>query len=98
MRSAQGELDDALQNNVEAKLSTFTQEAFEEFNVALPQLKKMANTAAQAVGYYEAEFKFSKQDEDTLIVDVVQNEPVLVSEQPVIEFTGAVQMNPFSKS
>lgn len=89
VRSAQGELDDALQNNVEAKLSTFTQEAFKEFNVALPQLKKMANTAAQAVGYYEAEFKFSKQDEDTLIVDVVQNEPVLVSEQPVIEFTGA---------
>ena len=89
VRGTEGELNDALQNNVEAKLSTFTQEAFEEFNVALPQLKEMANTAAQAVGYYEAEFKFSKQDEETLVVEITQNDPVLVAEQPDIEFTGA---------
>lgn len=88
VRSAEGKLDEKLEKNLDAKLSTFTQEAFEAFNVALPQIKEMANVAAQAVGYYEAEFKFSKQDEETLIVDVLQNEPVLVAEQPVIEFSG----------
>lgn len=88
VRNAGEALDENLQNNIEAKLSTYTVEAFEDFNIALPQLKEMTTAAAQAVGYYQAEFKFSKQDDETLIVNVVQNDPVIVASQPDISFTG----------
>lgn len=73
--------------NIQAKLSNFTVEAFEDFNVALPQLKTMTTQAAQAVGYYQSQFQFSKQDEDTLLVSVKANDPVLVKSQN-IEFFG----------
>jgi translocation and assembly module TamA len=46
-----------------AKLSSFTQESFDDFNGALPQLRVLTNQAAQAVGYYNAEFKFEKVSE-----------------------------------
>jgi len=77
-----------LANNIKAKLSTFTQEAYSDFNGAVPQLRTLAVQAAQAVGYYNAEFKFSKVDEKSLKVNVVTNEPVKV-EQQNIEFSGA---------
>jgi translocation and assembly module TamA len=49
-----------LQDNIKNKLETFTTEAYADYNSALPQLRAMANQAAQAVGYYNAKFKFSK--------------------------------------
>lgn len=77
-----------LATNIKAKLSTFTQESFEDFNVALPQLRSLTNQAAQAVGYYNAEFKFEKVSDSKVKVNVTPNEPVKIKEQN-IEFSGA---------
>ncbi|MFK4050990.1 autotransporter assembly complex family protein [Acinetobacter venetianus] len=79
---------DVLATNIKAKLSTFTQESFEDFNVALPQLRSLTNQAAQAVGYYNAEFKFEKMSDSKVKVNVTPNEPVKIKEQN-IEFSGA---------
>lgn len=79
---------DVLATNIKAKLSTFTQESFEDFNVALPQLRSLTNQAAQAVGYYNAEFKFEKVSDSKVKVNVTPNEPVKIKEQN-IEFSGA---------
>ncbi|RZG84929.1 autotransporter assembly complex protein TamA [Acinetobacter venetianus] len=79
---------DVLATNIKAKLSTFTQESFEDFNVALPQLRSLTNQAAQAVGYYNAEFKFEKVSNSKVKVNVTPNEPVKIKEQN-IEFSGA---------
>lgn len=57
-RKAQSEGYTNLRNNVKAKLSSFTQESFEDFSSALPQLRNLSNQAAQAVGYYNAQFRF----------------------------------------
>lgn len=86
---AEGELE----NNIKAKLSTFTVDAFTDFNIALPQLKNMAKQAAQAVGYYQAEFHFQKESETQLLVSVKPYEPVLVQSQK-IEFSGEGEKRP----
>ncbi|MHA3061093.1 autotransporter assembly complex protein TamA [Acinetobacter sp. ANC 4636] len=83
----------ALQDNIKNKLETFTTEAYADYNSALPQLRAMANQAAQAVGYYNAKFKFSKTGADHVTVQVTPNEPVKVATQN-IEFSGAGQNNP----
>lgn len=77
-----------LASNIKAKLSTFTVEAFSDFNGAVPQLRSLANQAAQAVGYYNAQFKFQKENETKVKVVVTPNDPVKVKEQE-IEFSGA---------
>ncbi|MEG0481481.1 MAG: autotransporter assembly complex family protein [Acinetobacter sp.] len=77
-----------LANNIKAKLSTFTQEAFLDFNGSVPQLRTLTVQAAQAVGYYNAQFKFSKVDDVHLKVNVVANTPVILEEQN-IEASGA---------
>jgi len=82
-----------LATNIKAKLSTFTQESFEDFNVALPQLRSLTNQAAQAVGYYNAEFKFEKVTDSKVKVNVTPNEPVKIKEQN-IEFSGAGEYLP----
>ena len=74
--------------NIKAKLSVFTVEAFSDFNSSVPQLRTLANQAAQAVGYYNAQFKFKKQSDNKLKVTVTRNDPVLIGEQN-IEFSGA---------
>ncbi|MFT4020973.1 MAG: autotransporter assembly complex family protein [Acinetobacter sp.] len=82
-----------LQDNIKNKLSTFTQEAFEDYNVALPQLRALTVQAAQAVGYYDAEFKFTKTGDNSVTVHVTPKEPVKVSSQN-IEFSGAGENHP----
>ncbi|MDF2416699.1 BamA/TamA family outer membrane protein [Acinetobacter beijerinckii] len=77
-----------LATNIKAKLSSFTQEAFEDFSVALPQLRSLTNQAAQAVGYYNAEFKFERLSDSKVKVNVVPNQPIIIKDQN-IEFTGA---------
>lgn len=77
-----------LKNNIAAKLSSFTQESFGDFNSALPQLKLLSNQAAQAVGYYNAQFKFEKLSGSRLRVFVTPNEPVIIATHNV-EFSGA---------
>ena len=77
-----------LTSNIEAKLSSFTQESFADFNSALPQLRNLTNQAAQAVGFYEAEFRFSQLSPTKVGVEVTPKRPVLVNNQN-IEFSGA---------
>lgn len=77
-----------LENNIEAKLSSFTQESFADFASALPQLRTLANQAAQAVGFYQADFHFDRIDASKVRVQVTPNAPVLVNSQN-IEFSGA---------
>lgn len=76
-----------LAQNIRAKLSTFTVESFSDYASAVPQLRSMANQAAQAVGYYNASFKFEKQSDRRLQVKVTPGEPALVTHQN-IEFQG----------
>ncbi|NHC02176.1 outer membrane protein assembly factor [Acinetobacter sp. 187] len=78
----------ALADNIKAKLSSFTVESFADYNAAVPQLRSLTNQAAQAVGYYDAEFKFEKLSDNKVRVTVTPNEPVIVREQN-IEFSGA---------
>lgn len=77
-----------LQTNLKGKLSSFTQESFSDFPSALPQLRTMSNQAAQAVGFYNASFKFEKLSENRVRVRVTPNEPVQIKEQNV-DFSGA---------
>ncbi|ENW87806.1 hypothetical protein F906_01049 [Acinetobacter pseudolwoffii] len=77
-----------LRNNVKAKLSSFTQESFGDFNSALPQLRTLSRQAAQAVGYYNAQFRFEKISDSRVRVFVTPNEPVLITTQN-LEFSGA---------
>lgn len=79
-----------LANNIKAQLSSFTTEAFSDFNSAVPQLRALAQQAAQAVGYYDAEFKFEKTSSNKVKVWVTPHDPVIVHEQN-IEFSGVGQ-------
>ncbi len=81
---------DHLSANIKAKLSSFTQESFADFPSALPQLRTLSNQAAQAVGFYNAEFKFEKLSDSRVRVQVVPNPPVAIKQQN-IEFTGEGQ-------
>ncbi len=73
--------------NIRGKLSSFTQESFEDFNSALPQLRSLSNQAAQAVGYYNSTFRFEKVSDSRVRVYVQPNEPVRITEQD-IEISG----------
>lgn len=77
-----------LANNIKAKLSTFTVDAFSDFNASTPQLRTLSTQAAQAVGYYNAQFKFQKVSDNKVKVTVTPNDPVIIAEQN-IEFSGA---------
>jgi translocation and assembly module TamA len=62
-----------LKENIEGKVSSFTEESFEDFPSALPQLRSLSNQAAQAVGFYNAEFKFEKTSSNRVRIQVVPN-------------------------
>lgn len=79
---------DNLKANIKGKLSSYTVESFSDFPSALPQLRTLSNQAAQAVGFYNAGFKFEKVSDNKVKVSVTPNEPVLVKEHNV-EFSGA---------
>lgn len=76
-----------LANNIKAKLSSYSQEAFQDFNASLPQLRTLSTQAAQAVGYYNAEFKFEKLNDSKVLVNVTPHDPVKI-EQQNIDFSG----------
>lgn len=83
-----------LENNLEAKLSSFTQEALQEFDTATAQLRSLSQQAAQAVGFYNASFSFERvaNDPEQVLVKVQPNTPVLVNSQN-IEFSGLGRMH-----
>lgn len=91
----QGVESAALRDNLKAKLETLTVDSVQDFNVILPQLRKLANQAAQAVGYYDANFQFSTRNDGKNITVHLQQavEPVLVNSQ-LIEFLGAGEYLP----
>ena len=76
-----------LKENIEAKLSSFTQESFNDFEAAVPQLRVLSNQAAQAVGFYNAKFRFERTGDSTVKVYVTPSQPVIVKDQK-IEFKG----------
>lgn len=76
-----------LSKNVKGKLEQYTVEAFSDFRASLPQLRSMAKEAAEAVGYYNAVFRFEQIDSDSLRVIITPNQPVIVKHQD-IDFTG----------
>ena len=77
-----------LKTNIQAKLSSFTQESFADFQSSLPQLRTLSSQAAQAVGFYDATFKFEQLSDKKVGVQVTPNKPVLIASQD-INFTGA---------
>lgn len=78
-----------LAQNIKAKLSTFTLESLRGFTRNDPQLTDLANEAAQAVGYYQAQFVIHPQEaEKKVTVIVTPGEPVIIQQQNMI-FTGA---------
>lgn len=84
-----------LRNNIKARLSNYTIEAFRDYNAALPQLRTMAVEAAQAMGYYDVEFVFPIRDANTpsnsLTVHIKNaNDPVIIEKQNV-EISGKGQ-------
>jgi len=78
---------DILEENLVETLKQISVEDFKDYQLDLPRFRSLAQDASQAVGYYNATFKFSKKDNKTLIVDVVPGDPVIVRSQK-IEFTG----------
>lgn len=67
-----------LAKNIEGKLESYTVEAFEDFRASLAQLRGMSKEAAEAVGYYTAEFRFEQVNNKTLRVYVTPHDPVIV--------------------
>lgn len=85
-----------LQQNIDAKLSQYTVEAFSDFRASLPQLRSMSRDAAEAVGYYNAEFRFEQAAANALQVRVTPNQPVLVNSQDIRYEGAANQDNTFT--
>ncbi|WP_410211137.1 autotransporter assembly complex protein TamA [Aquirhabdus sp.] len=84
-----------LETNLIETLKQVTISDFEDFQFGLPRFRSLATDAAQAVGYYDANFRFSKKGTDTLVIDVVPGDPVKVASQK-IEITGeAAKDKPF---
>ncbi|TCM66485.1 autotransporter secretion outer membrane protein TamA [Acinetobacter calcoaceticus] len=79
---------DELADNIKAKLSSFTVESFSDYNSAVPQMRVLANQAAQAVGYYNTEFRFQKISDNRVKIRVKPGDPVKVTAQN-IEYSGA---------
>lgn len=79
-------LDD-LKDNIKAKLSTISQEAFADAVAVAPQLRTLSTQAANAVGFYQAEFQFEHVNSRQVKVKVQPNDVVVVRSQN-IEFTG----------
>lgn len=88
-----GTSDKTLKDNLETSLGNITQEAFQDYQALLPQLRKIASQASQAVGYYDAEFQFKQLSPQRLVVNVVAKDAVKVKSQS-IEFTGAGEYLP----
>lgn len=84
-----------LAENIKAKLSAFTVESFTEYSSAIPQLRALSNQAAQAVGYYNAEFKFEKVTESKVKIRVTPGDPVKVEEEEIAFFGAGANLPQF---
>ncbi|MBC7752446.1 MAG: outer membrane protein assembly factor [Candidatus Saccharibacteria bacterium] len=75
---------EVLATNLSETLKQVQVVEFEDFQSALPRLRSLATDAAQAVGYYTANFRFSKTDNRHLVVNVVPDTPVIVKSQNIL--------------
>lgn len=75
---------EALETNLRETLQQIQVIEFEDFQSGLPRLRSLATDAAQAVGYYTANFRFSKTNDRHLTVDVVPDTPVKVTSQKIL--------------
>ncbi len=82
-----------LETNLKEVLQQVTVIEFEDFQSDIPRLRSLAAAAAQAVGYYQATFIFSKKSKNRLKVDVVTGTPVKIISQK-ITITGEGEADP----
>lgn len=75
---------DVLALNLRETLQQVQVIEFEDFQSGLPRLRALATDAAQAVGYYTANFRFSKVNDRQLRIDVVPDTPVKVTSQQIL--------------
>ena len=75
---------EVLATNIRETLQQIQVVEFDDFQSSLPRLRSLATDAAQAVGYYTANFRFSKTDDRHLKVDVLPDTPVKVSSQQIL--------------
>lgn len=78
---------DALALNLKSYLQRLTVEELATFRDTLPRMRSLARDAAQAVGYYNAQFRFSAVNKTTLRVEVTAGEPVMLA-APDIQILG----------
>ena len=76
-----------LKDNIKAKLSTISQEVFVDRVAVAPQLKNLSTQAANAVGFYQAQFRFEHVSDKQVRVWVEPNAVVVITNQN-IEFEG----------
>jgi translocation and assembly module TamA len=84
---------EVLATNLKETLQQVTLIEFEDFQSDIPRLRSLAAGAAQAVGYYNAKFIFSKKSKSRLKVDVITGAPVKIVSQK-IHITGEGEADP----
>ncbi len=82
-----------LRDNIKATLATVYVRDIAEFAAAKPRLRKMARTAAQAVGFYNTQFDISKVGSDRILVKILQSEGVNVRQNNMV-LLGEAQTDP----
>lgn len=70
--------------NLNAYLHRLTVSELRDFRDNLPRIRALAREAAQAIGYYEATFRFAPVDQNTLKVQVTAGEPIRLTSQRVL--------------
>ena len=66
-----------LKTNIEAYIGTLSEDDLSDWRATVPRLRKLAREALEAVGYYQSEVQFSRQEKQ-VIVKVTPNQPVYV--------------------
>lgn len=74
---------DELETNLKETLQQVRVSELIDFQDDLARFRTMAQDAAQAVGYYNAGFKFRRLSDDTIAIDVNPGAPVLVTSQKI---------------
>jgi translocation and assembly module TamA len=74
---------DALTTNLQETLQQIRVAELSDFQNDLARYRSMAQDAAQAVGYYNASFKFRKLSDTSIAIDVVPGDPVRVTTQKI---------------
>ncbi len=74
---------DVLETNLKETLQQIRVSELADFQDDLARYRSLAQDAAQAVGYYNASFKFRRLSSDSIAIDVIAGAPVLVTSQKI---------------